>query len=222
LDKITRKNYFLNLLRYNLTGVYTAKGLGYDRALVMKKNISRIQGYFQTHKYYNYLLSSGCLPALELYKKSKWFTDLYSILISKQVVVVHIRRGDYNKLASSIGLLSRDYYISAISQIQSILPNSELWIFSDEINEAKELLYGINLEISKWVIPPDGNDPAESLVLMSHGKAIITANSSFSWWAAATGNNLKTVITPYPWFKNLEEPENLIPEHWIRVPSSWK
>ena len=219
---MTRKNYLANLFRYNLTGVYTAKGLGYDQALVTKGDISRIQGYFQTHKYYNYLLDSGCLPILELNKKSSWFNDLYSILVAKQVVIIHVRRGDYNKLTSSIGLLSMDYYIDAISQVQLILPNSEFWVFSDDINEAKELFYGINLEVSKWLIPPDGNDPAESLVLMSYGKAIITANSSFSWWAAATGNNLKTVIAPYPWFKNLNEPEDLIPEHWLRVPSSWK
>jgi hypothetical protein len=56
---------------------------------------------------------------------------------------------------------------------------------------------------------------------MSFGKAIITANSSFSWWAAASGDQSKTVITPTPWFKNLNEPKDLIPEHWIRIKSSW-
>jgi hypothetical protein len=43
------------------------------------------------------------------------------------------------------------------------------------------------------------------------------ANSSFSWWAAATGKVAKKVVAPSPWFRNLEEPEFLIPQRWTRL-----
>jgi hypothetical protein len=72
-----------------------------------------------------------------------------------------------------------------------------------------------------WISPPIGTDATESLVLMSFGKAIITANSSFSWWAAVSGNRTKKVIAPIPWFKNLDEPKDLIPGNWLRIKSSW-
>ena len=221
LDKITRKSNLVRLLRYRIWGIYTGDGLGYDRNLETKVKIKRLQGYFQTYKYYLNMLHLDNIPKLELKKESEWFISLKKIMLSKPIIVIHIRRGDYNKVSSSIGMLGQDYYSEAIHQIRKTLPEGEFWIFSDDTNAAKQTLHGIEMDKCTWISPPIGTDATESLVLMSFGKAIITANSSFSWWAAVSGNRTKNVIAPIPWFKNLDEPKDLIPGNWLRIKSSW-
>ena len=220
-DKITRKSNLARLLRYRIGGIYTGDGLGYDRNLETKGEIKRLQGYFQTYRYYLNMLHLDNVPKLELKEESQWFTNLKKIMLSKPIIVIHIRRGDYSEVSSSIGMLSQDYYLEAIHQIRSTLPEGEFWIFSDDVNAAKKILHGVNMDKCTWISPPPGTDAAESLVLMSFGKAIIIANSSFSWWAAISGNRSKNVIAPTPWFKSLNEPKDLIPGHWMRIKSSW-
>ena len=135
---------------------------------------------------------------------------------------MHVRRKDYCSARNTIGLLSREYYEEAIFYLETVLPHSDVWVFSDDISEAKDLLDGISSTKITWIEPPNNSDPAESLVLMSYGEGIIMANSSFSWWAAATGNVAKKVVAPSPWFRNLEEPELLIPNNWYLIPSRWQ
>jgi hypothetical protein len=221
LDKITRKIHKLSSLRARFSGVYTARGLGYDQKLLNEGNLSRLQGYFQTYKYFHGLFQSEIRPILQLKKESIWFKNLLIEIKSRQIIVIHVRRGDYSVLSSSLGLLNREYYFEAISQAKNIFPKGEFWIFSDDINSAKETLHGIELNKCKWIEPPPNIDAAESLILMSFATAIITANSSFSWWSAATGNLNKTVFVPNPWFRKTKEPEYLIPEKWIRIKSRW-
>ena len=221
LDKITRKSNLVRSLRYRIWGIYTGDGLGYDRNLETKVKIKRLQGYFQTYKYYLNMLHLDNIPKIELKKESELFINLKNIMLSKPIIVIHVRRGDYNKVSSSMGMLGQDYYSEAIHQIRKTLPEGEFWIFSDDTNAAKQTLHGIEMDKCTWISPPIGTDATESLVLMSFGKAIITANSSFSWWAAVSGNRTKNVIAPIPWFKNLDEPKDLIPAHWLRIKSSW-
>jgi hypothetical protein len=221
LDKVTIKSNLVRLLRYQIGGTYRGDGLGYDQNLETKNEIKRLQGYFQTYKHYLSILDLDNVPKLELKEKSEWFMNLKKIMLSKPIIVIHIRRGDYSEVSSSIGLLSQDYYLEAIHQIRSTLPEGEFWVFSDDINAAKKILHGVDMDKCTWISPPPGSDAAESLLLMSFGKAIITANSSFSWWAAVSGNRSKNVIAPTPWFKNLNEPKDLIPGHWMRIRSSW-
>jgi len=51
---------------------------------------------------------------------------------------------------------------------------------------------------------------------MASCKAIIMANSSFSWWAAFLGNPQKPVIAPKKWFGDGIERVG-IPAGWTRL-----
>lgn len=159
---------------------------------------------------------------MNLNQKSEWFKTLSSEIPAKQIISVHVRRGDYFNEQNTIGLLSREYYERAIFYLQQLLPKSEIWVFSDDIIEAKKTLEGFSPLKTVWMVPPNAVDPAESLLLMSYSAGIVTANSSFSWWAAATGNTNKHIATPSPWFKSIKEPEFLIPDSWHRVESYWQ
>ena len=83
LDKITIKSNLARLLRYRIEGIYRGDGLGYDRNLETKGEIKRLQGYFQTYRYYLNMLHLDDVPKLELKEESQWFTNLKKIMLSK-------------------------------------------------------------------------------------------------------------------------------------------
>ena len=68
------------------------------------------------------------------------------------------------------------------------------------------------------------NDDAHNyldLILMSHCKHQIIANSTFSWWGAWLNQNPeKIVIAPKMWFvdqKMNAQTKDLIPKDWLRI-----
>ena len=220
-DKLSIKFKSIKYFRYKLLGVYQSKEVGFDSFLEKKSEISRIQGYYQTWKYVDNLQELGADISLEIVNPSNWFLGLQNEINKVKPIAIHVRRGDYKNPNSPVGLLSRSYYQDAIGVVNNKYGNKNFWIFSDDIEDSQKLLDGLIPKSSNWVSPPDGSDPAESLVLMSLSKVIIIANSSFSWWAAKTGIEKELVITPNPWFKKIESPLFLIPESWKQVKSSW-
>jgi hypothetical protein len=220
-DKLSIKIRFINYIRYKFKGTYQSKEVGFDSFLEKQSEVSRIQGYYQTWKYLENLQEVGSDVTLELAIPSSWFLKAQSEIKRDEPVAIHVRRGDYKKPNSPVGLLSRTYYEKAIGKVNSKYKKSNFWIFSDDIADSQKLLDGLVPETSIWVSPPKGSDPAESLVLMSLAKVIIIANSSFSWWAAKTGAVKEMVIAPNPWFRDLENPKFLIPNLWIQIKSDW-
>ena len=220
-DKLSIKFKFINYFRYKLLGVYQSKEVGFDSFLEKRSKISRIQGYYQTWKYVDSLQEVGADVSLEIVNPSNWFLELQNEINKVNPIVIHVRRGDYKNPNSPVGLLSRSYYQDTIGVVNNKYGNRNFWIFSDDIADSQKLLDGLIPKNSNWVSPPNGSDPAESLILMSLPKVIIIANSSFSWWAAKTGMEKELVIAPNPWFKSLESPTYLIPNSWKQVKSSW-
>lgn len=132
---------------------------------------------------------------------------------------IHIRRGDYvsiKKIADTHGTIPISYYEKAIDKIIEKFPDTVFFVFSDDIEWAKENLPSKYHPV--FVSDPDIPD-YEELILMSLCKNNITANSTFSWWGAWLNNNPeKIIITPKEWFvKKSMESKDLIPEAWIRI-----
>jgi hypothetical protein len=220
-DRLSIKFKLFNYLRFNLFGTYQSIETGYDNFIESQDRISRMQGYYQTWKYFNCLEKNNFNVSLELINPSEWFMEIQKKIRPKNSIAIHVRRGDYKNPNSPTGLLSREYYAEAIAQTNSRFNNHDYWVFSDDIDDAKILLSGLIPTGSKWIIPPDQADPAESLVLMSYMKAVIVANSSFSWWAAIANTKKELVIAPDPWFKRTKTPLDLIPNSWELIKSSW-
>lgn len=107
-------------------------------------------------------------------------------------VSLHIRRGDYVKLGWVCNL---DYYYQAINYITSRVEDAHFYIFSDDMNWVKE-----NLKIEPSHTFVDINSGSTSycdLELMKNCRHNITANSTFSWWAAYLNPNPhKIVLAP--------------------------
>jgi hypothetical protein len=140
-----------------------------------------------------------------------------------RILGIHVRRGDYVGNAG-IGTLSVSYYETAAKELRSRGANWDaIWIFSDDAmrveNEFKGFLAG--KENLFFVKPPAESHAFESLLLLSRSPYLLIANSTFSWWAATLGNPDKAIACPSKWFAQMEDPQDLYPPSWIRVPSAW-
>jgi hypothetical protein len=97
----------------------------------------------------------------------------------------------------------------------------KIWIFSDEPQLAR-VIHSLSTKIPIEWIDNKLMSAAETLQLFRRCDGYIIANSSFSWWAAMLSHTINPiVIAPTKWFRNLEDPVDLIPPSWLRVNSTF-
>ncbi len=162
-----------------------------------QSGIYYMDGYWQNYKYAAF--AQYIINEL-LNKKYTIEKDLAGFILSKNSVAVHIRRGDYisNVSANKIhGIISIEYYHTAIKLLKEKYIDCNFIIFSDDINWCKD-----NIKSECPIHFHEGNTdlPIYDLYLMKNCKHQIIANSSFSYWAAVLNTNEnKTVILPRKW-----------------------
>lgn len=206
-----------------ITRRYFSPVLGFDHNLLKLSSPMRVSGYFQSWKYFSEVVEKlGHRIHLTINQPTDWFIDMKNLSNEVDPVLVHMRRGDYELLKDSFGMLSTDYYLSAINNLRPDLANREIWIFSDNPEEAEKLNNLIANRKVRVIKAPVESPDFESLKLLSLGSAIITANSTFSWWAAMLSRETCQRIIPDKWFKNMAEPAELIPKDWLRVKTIWE
>ena len=99
----------------------------------------------------------------------------------KTVIGVHIRLGDFRTWNNGTFMLDSQYYLENLRSIMVRFPNSQVWVFSDEPEEAAEML-GSEFELLEVSRSFDLTN-AEELALLSRVDAILASRSTFSWWA---------------------------------------
>ena len=129
-------------------------------------------------------------------------------------VSVHIRRGDYTLAAEGNVALPIDYYSEAIANLRTSLRNPTFFVFSDDINFAKQHL-SKNIP-SIFIDHNDAFSAHEDMRLMSSCRHHIIANSTFSWWGAWLNPSVdKIVLAPRNWLvANCPAKNDLIPRTW--------
>ncbi|WP_313348910.1 alpha-1,2-fucosyltransferase [Empedobacter sp.] len=174
-------------------------------------------GYWQNYKYPEAILDF--LRKKIVFNKEQELR--HNVLISKiqnsVSVSVHIRRSDYLTIpvnAKIFNVCEKGYYDKGFSYIKSKYPDAVFFIFTQDIEWAKENISEDNCHFV------EGNTAIEDMILMSRCKHNIIANSTFSWWSAfLNSNEEKVVIAPEKWYKN--ELNNtistIIPLKWIRL-----
>lgn len=137
-------------------------------------------------------------------------------------VALHIRRGDYLKADNfHIDLSKTDYYQRAIQ----LFPKEKFLVFCKDNQDEKqdkndrqwctEFLNGL-LDPQQWEFVPFENTEVEDMNLMASCKAIIMANSSFSWWGAFLNPNNPRIVTPKQWFVDTIQRTELLPS-WLQI-----
>ncbi len=132
-------------------------------------------------------------------------------------VSLHVRRGDYYTPQFSdiyANVCTLTYYQRSIDYIVSEHPDATFWVFSDDINWAKENLKAGNI---KYVENNRQDKSYIDMFLMSNCKSNIIANSSFSFWAAML-NKCKDKIVIYPGkWKNDGYLPDVFPSDWVKI-----
>lgn len=133
-------------------------------------------------------------------------------------IALHVRRGDYLKdqfVQKYGGVCTLSYYEEAIGIINANYNNPKFFVFSDDVEWAKnnlELTDSIFIDFNK------GENSFLDMYLMSHCKANIIANSSFSYWGAYLNKRSTKVIYPKKWFNSNEYlAPKIFKEEWIGI-----
>jgi len=141
-------------------------------------------------------------------------------------VSMHIRRGDYVTLEDFFRVMPVSYYKEASEKILEKEVEPQFFVFSNDLNWAKENLTFLNNAIFvdlNYNKTYTGKADIEEFFLMKECKHNIIANSSFSWWPAYLNSNPdKIVISPRVWFNNKIyqksfEDNPLIEPNWISI-----
>jgi hypothetical protein len=196
--------------------IHVNQGVGYSTRRFPKTSKSlHLIGYFQTFRWIQGDTSEEFLNNLTVREKSPELLELINLASLESPLVVHMRFGDY-RMEKSFGLLTENYYRNSIQELWKLGQFESIWVFSDEIEQAKNYLKDMEISEIKY-ISNVAKSSAQTLEAMRLGKGFVIGNSSFSWWAAASSfSENPKVIAPTPWFIGQEEPIDLIPENWMR------
>jgi hypothetical protein len=198
---------------------YVSDVLGFDQKLLSIQGGTNVHGYFQSWKYFENFQKTE-EAHIKLVRYSKWYQDTLELMKLTDPTVIHIRIGDYLPLRESFGILGGSYYRRAVDHLKTH-DTFPIWVFSDDIEMARKILLDSGISNTVYISPPEGTPASESMMMMSNAKRIVIGNSTFSWWAAMFGSEDKKVVYPKPWFRNSEEPQELIPPSWTEIKSSW-
>ncbi len=115
---------------------------------------------------------------------------------------LHVRRGDYLPAPGEEdfhGTCPREYYDAAMKLVTARLGSEvELFVFSDDIAWTRE---NIRYDVPTVYVDWNAGRDYEDFRLMSACRALIIANSTFSWWAGWLNPDPdKVVVAPKVWF----------------------
>tara|TARA_R110002126_G_scaffold291763_2_gene457117 strand:+ start:15216 stop:16019 length:804 start_codon:yes stop_codon:yes gene_type:complete len=215
IDLGTSGNFSTLLSKLQLKKNRKEKSLLFDKKFLQLSGNEYVKGYFQTEKYFTNIRHI-LLNQFVIQQKLSNTTTEYAARIKNDTnsCSVHIRRGDFisDQKANSVhGTCDVNYYKKAIELINTKFKETHFFVFSDDISWTKT-----NLKIDNAIYINHKTIPHEDLHLMSLCNHNITANSSFSWWAAWLNQyKNKTVIAPKKWF--IEKKNEVACENWIQL-----
>jgi hypothetical protein len=214
---ISIASLLLSLFLKERRKIVIGQGTGFTE---LDTNLTRpyLVGYFQSYKYAE--LSRSMLAMAKISKAGPELAFLESIAQIETPLVVHCRFGDYLQ-EEDFGIPSSKYYSSAIDKLLERNKFNCIWVFSDDLEKAKEKLSLVERLPVRWINSVDAS-VASTLQAMRLGHGYVVANSSFSWWAAFLSfNGASEVVAPSPWFKGMDDPKDLIPPNWSLVDAGY-
>jgi len=191
----------------------------FRRALKSPSNCY-VDGYWQSELYFKVYRPE----ILKMFTFNENISDLSREIATEiqsfNSVSLHIRRGDYvtNALNNQIhGTCDTDYYVKAMSLIESKIEDVVFYVFSDD-----QEWFEANIKTKsnyKLITHNTGDKSFEDMYLMSLCKHNIIANSSFSWWGAwLNQNENKIVVAPHRWMNNSpKNTKDVVPKNWIKI-----
>jgi hypothetical protein len=201
-----------------LLKIVSASDLGYDNSMKLAPHRIYI-GYFQT---FVYASSPEVLKVLESISPnvlSEEYHLLREEIFNTKPILLHIRLTDYLN-EEKFGIPSLNYFRESVNQLRKIRPFSKVWVFSDDIVRAREILLNFDTTIDIVFFEQRELSDLEVWDLMRNFAGYIISNSSFAWWGAFLRmDKTAPVCAPNPWFRGMPNPKHLLPPDWVRVDS---
>lgn len=202
--------------------IFMEQSYGYDQRLFDVKPGTTLIGYFQSWRYFDDHGAEIRTRMSQLSKPSDWYLEMCEkIRPGSEAIALHVRRGDYLQPATRgfHGLATRAYYEQALSYLRQMGLGGPVYVSTDSPDLVSKEFAGMGEFL--WIDPPPGTNPYEVVLLLSRVDGLVTANSSFSWWAGYIGERPgRVIIAPRPWFSNSQEEmksRNLLPPHWLTL-----
>jgi hypothetical protein len=194
--------------------IFQEQDFKYDsRIRSISKGVT-LKGYFQSWKYFSDI-STEIRQLVTLRDESGQLKSVRREFRNKEILAVHVRRGDYVGLENHHGTTTELYYEKSIKIMNNLNNFSTIVVFSDDITAAKVAVPYADYYISENEI----ESPGETMILMSECTALIGSNSSFSWWAGyLSDDDSKSRIFPRPWFTDdALDTRDLLPNNWLTL-----
>lgn len=222
---LSARSVILKKVEKIFLGIHTESGLGIleECNSILKKFNSfpfpgniHLDGHFQDIMYFTnrsstsseIILATKTNPISLNLKFQKLDQDL------ENICVVHIRRGDFKTHINDIGLLSKSYYESAMTNFILSCKTPHFLIISDEMTEAEAMIADKHRSICHFIQESEQMNPAALLHLMSMYKNFILSNSTFSLWIALLAQETKYVAYPVPFNRSLNLQVRGFPHTW--------
>lgn len=172
-----------------------------------------VDGYFQSEVYfkdYRRELVRQFVPSYELEEE---YIEALTKIKKVNAVAVHVRRSDFKKDNNPFHyLLDEVYYKNAVDYMRKHLESPVFFWFSDDMDWVKEHIG--ESEDFHFVSIHTKHGDIDDMMLMKNCNHIITANSTFSWWAAWL-NEYENAIRVVP--KRPYGMKEMIPESWMKI-----
>jgi hypothetical protein len=216
--KVSKRSWRLTstIARFSNRRIFTEESFNFDRKFLEIQSPGILRGYFQSWKYHREFQEQIYQEVRKLAGTSTEFGELQQKFDFPNLTAIHVRRGDYKDLEAYHGTMRSSYYREALESLSpALFPGEDIVVFSDEPNEAREIMPNAKAYIG----PKDLISPAENLVLMSTCKNIVGANSTFSLWAGMImKSNTSQRVFPKPWFTSTKiDDSDLLPPEFIRI-----
>ena len=171
---------------------------------------AELRGYFQSYKYFENVKKNIEIRNWSLNNESLLFLEIKRRLDSAPFIAIHVRGGDYLDKANIYHQLESKYYLESLRDFREKCGDNKFVVFSDDAKYARSIF---SSEVGFEILNQNGLRASEAMILMSLARGIITANSTFSYWAAMI-NAGKHIYAPKFWYTNTEADGNLYPPHW--------
>jgi hypothetical protein len=137
------------------------------------------------------------------------FRERYGSLLQGDYLCCHVRRTDYLKWGDGMALPA-SYYTDALRSLDGFEGKPVVFV-GDDLDEV-EAVFGDRPNVRF-----ERNAEIVDLLLMTHAAAVVSSNSSFSWWGSWLGPEDRTVVAPRHWlgFRDGREfPPDVVPQRW--------
>lgn len=219
MQKITGKVMKkLGLIDTSNPNVFEESKMYDDRVFALEDKY--VTGYFACQKYYGDIMPQlrdlFVFPDNSDPEMGELNDELARKMDSENSVSVHIRRGDYLDPSNWMilgNIATEEYYDAAMRYFEEKYPDVHFYIFTSDHEYAREHYS----DESKYTLVDwnTGKNSLYDLMLMSHCKGNICANSTFSFWGARlNGREDHEVIRTYKMRNNQPVTPEIMHDYW--------